>query len=167
VDSHSSILALQHLAMNTARQSQHQFFGREHHFHLSVYFEDTDFSGVVYHANYLRFMERARSDMLACIGIDQRRAFETGDGVYAVADMSIRYIRPARFGDALTVISTVDRLRAAACIIHQRVIRRDELGDRLLVQATVTAAFTAPGGGARRQPKAWVEAFTPLLPEMS
>jgi acyl-CoA thioester hydrolase len=145
------------------KAAEGHFVGREHHFHARVYFEDTDFSGVVYHANYLRFMERARSDMLACIGIDQRAAFEGGQGVYTVADMTITYRKPARFGDALTIISTVERLRAAACLIQQRVM----LDDELLAQATVTAAFTAPKGGARRQPKSWVDAFQPLLPEKS
>src|SRR3546814_109842 len=77
------------------------FVGREHLFALRVYFEDTDLSGVVYHANYLRFMERARSDMLRAAGIDQRGAAESGDGVYAIADLGIRYMRPARLDDAL------------------------------------------------------------------
>ncbi len=161
MDSLLGILGLQPVCMNSASGSAGEIIGREHHFHLRVYFEDTDFSGVVYHANYLRFMERGRSDMLACIGIDQRAAFESGEGVYAVAEMSIRYIRPARFGDALTIISTVERLRAAACIIHQRVM----CGEELRAEASVTAAFTSIGGGARRQPKAWIDAFHPLLPE--
>ena len=89
-----------------------RFVGRAHRFAVRVYFEDTDFSGVVYHANYLRFMERARSDMLRVAGIDQRDAFATGDGVYAVADLSIRYRRPAHFDDALVIISTVAAVRA-------------------------------------------------------
>lgn len=134
--------------------------GREHRLAVRVYFEDTDFSGVVYHASYLRFMERARSDMLRCAGIDQRAAFDGGEGVYAVAEMAIRYKRPAHFDDALLIISTVERLRAAACIIHQTVMR----GDEVLVEAEVTAAFITPDGRPRRQPAPWVEAFTKLLP---
>ncbi len=138
-----------------------RFTGREHHFPVRVYFEDTDFSGVVYHASYLRFMERARSDMLACAGIDQRGAFDSGEGVYAVAEMHLKYRAPARFDDALLIVSTVERVRAAACVIHQQVMS----GDVKLVDAMVTAAFTL-NGRPRRQPKAWVAAFEALLPAM-
>jgi acyl-CoA thioester hydrolase len=139
------------------------FAGREHHFAVRVYFEDTDFSGVVYHASYLRFMERARSDMLTCAGIIQSDAYAAGDGVYAVAELNIKYWRPAHFDDALLIISTVEQLRAASCLIHQRVM----LGDEMLTQATVLAAFLSPEGRPRRQPKDWIEKFTPLLPEQN
>ncbi|MFM7028583.1 MAG: tol-pal system-associated acyl-CoA thioesterase [Chakrabartia sp.] len=135
--------------------------GREHRFPIRVYFEDTDFSGVVYHANYLRFMERARSDMLRVAGIDQRAAFASAEGVYAVADLSIHYRRPAHFDDALLVVSTVEQLRAAACIIEQRIWR----GEDLIAEARVTAAFITPEGRPRRQPAHWVETFTRLLPD--
>jgi acyl-CoA thioester hydrolase len=140
---------------------QGRFIGREHHFAVRVYFEDTDFSGVVYHASYLRFMERARSDMLNCAGIGQREAFESGEGVYAVAELSIKYRKPAKFDDGLVIVSTIEQLRAASCVIHQRVM----LGDELLTQAVVTAAFITPQGRPRRQPKAWITAFEDLLPE--
>src|SRR3982751_3804725 len=90
-----------------------RFDGVEHRFPVRVYFEDTDLSGVVYHANYLRFMERARSDMLACVGIDQRGSFDGGEGVYAVADLSIKYRRPAGLDDAIVVVSRVTAVGAA------------------------------------------------------
>ncbi len=138
-----------------------RFAGRDHHFAVHVYFEDTDFSGMVYHANYLRYMERARSDMLACLGIGQREAFERGEGVYAVAEFTIKYHRPARFDDDLTVVSTVEALRAASCIIHQRVMR----GEERLTEAEVVAAFLSPDGRPRRQPEAWRAAFSKLLPK--
>ncbi len=140
---------------------QGQFEGRAHFFAVRVYFEDTDFSGVVYHASYLRFMERARSDMLKCAGIAQSDAFAAGEGVYAVAELTIKYIRPARFDDALLIISTVDQVRAASCLIHQRVM----LNDQLLADATITAAFLSPEGRPKRQPQSWVDAFKTLLPE--
>lgn len=140
-----------------------RFVGREHRFPVRVYFEDTDFSGVVYHANYLRFMERARSDMLRVAGIDQRDAFASGAGVYAVADLSIRYRRPARFDDALVIVSTVEALRAAACVIQQRVM----LDGELMADAQVTAAFITPEGRPRRQPRPWIEAFQRLLPDQT
>lgn len=134
------------------------FVGNEHRFAIRVYFEDTDLSGVVYHANYLRFMERARSDMLRAAGIDQRAALDGGEGVYAVADLAIRYRRPARLDDSLVVLSRVTEVRAATASIHQRVMR----GDELLAEADVTAAFLTRDGRPRRQPRAWIEAFERL-----
>jgi acyl-CoA thioester hydrolase len=131
------------------------FVGREHHFALTVYFEDTDTAGIVYYANYLKFMERARSDMIRAAGIDQRAAQESGEGVYAVAEVNIRYVRPAKLGDDLVVLSTVEQVRAASVAIHQRVMR----GPQLLADAHVTAAFLDPGDRPRRQPREWVETF--------
>ena len=137
------------------------FVGGTHHFALRVYFEDTDTAGVVYYANYLRFMERARSDMLRAVGIDQRALLETGEGVYAVAEVAIRYRAPARLDDSLLVLSRVEEVRAASCAIHQRVMRADQV----VADATVTAAFLAPDGRPRRQPRAWVELFERLRRE--
>src|SRR3569623_3641642 len=82
-------------AIALAQPVEGRLAGREHRFPLRVYFEDTDLSGVVYHANYLRFMERARSDMLLAAGIDQRAAHEGGEGAYAIANLAIRYRAPA------------------------------------------------------------------------
>jgi acyl-CoA thioester hydrolase len=129
-----------------------------HRFPMRVYFEDTDLTGVVYHANYLRFMERARSDMLRVAGIDQRGAMEGGTGYYAVAGLAIRYRRPARLDDALLILSTVIDVRAASCVIQQRVMR----GLELVADADVTAAFLGPDGRPRRQPVAWIDAFRRL-----
>ena len=137
------------------------FVGREHHFPAHIYFDDTDFSGLVYHTNYLRYMEHARSDMLKCAGIDQRSAFEGRQGVYAVSELNIKYRRPARFDDALLVVSTVEQLGAATVVIHQRVM----LGDETLTDARVVAAFLSCEGRPRRQPKAWIAAFETLLPK--
>lgn len=139
-----------------------RFDGKTHRFPVRVYFEDTDLSGVVYHANYLRFMERARSDMLGCAGIDQRAAFNNGDGVYAVADLHIKFRRPARFQDHLTVVSHVTAIGAATATIHQAVMR----GDEILTEATVLAAFLTLDGKPRRQPKDWVAAFEDLKTEI-
>ena len=135
--------------------------GATHLFPLRVYFEDTDVAGIVYYANYLRFIERARSDMLRIIGVDQRGALEGGEGVYAVAEISVRYRSPARLGDDLLVSTEIEAVRAASVLIHQQVMR----GDELLADARVTAAFLTPGGRPRRQPAEWVEAFERLLKE--
>ena len=131
------------------------FVGAEHHFALTVYFEDTDTAGVVYYANYLKFMERARSDMLRAVGIDQREIMAGGGGAYYVAEASIKYHLPARLGDDLVVISTVDHVRAASVVIQQRVIRSGQL----LTDARVTAAFLDANGRPQRQPKPWVDMF--------
>jgi acyl-CoA thioester hydrolase len=144
------------------RPYQGAFHGRIHRFALRVYFEDTDTAGIVYYANYLRFMERARSDMLRAVGIDQRTALESGEGVYAVADVSIKYRASAKLDDELVVVSRVLEVRAASCVIHQRVMR----GAEVLTDATVTAAFLSPEGRPKRQPRAWVEKFLKLKGEM-
>ncbi|WP_375271022.1 YbgC/FadM family acyl-CoA thioesterase [Sphingomonas sp.] len=136
------------------------FEGRVHLFPLRVYFEDTDLSGVVYHANYLRYMERARSDMLRVAGIDQRAHFEGGGGAYAIHDLHIRYASPARLDDALVVQSTVEAVTPARVVIHQSV-RRDAL---LLARGVVTAALVGPDGRPRRQPAEWLELYRTLVP---
>jgi acyl-CoA thioester hydrolase len=138
-----------------------RFEDGEHYFPLRVYFEDTDAGGVVYHANYLRYMERARSDMLRLLGIDQRTALEDGTGVYAIADLAIRYRAPARLDEALLVRSRVARVTTARCIIGQSVWR----GDAELTHGQVTVAFLDPAGRPRRQPADWIARFTPFLPK--
>ena len=135
--------------------------GTTHLFPLRVYFEDTDVAGIVYYANYLRFIERARSDMLRLIGIDQRGALEGGEGVYVVAEVAVKYRAPARLADELVVVTDIEKVQAATVLIHQRVMR----GDEILADARVTAAFLTPEGRPRRQPRAWVETFERLLRE--
>jgi acyl-CoA thioester hydrolase len=135
--------------------------GATHLFPLRVYFEDTDVAGIVYYANYLRFIERARSDMLRLIGIDQRGALEGGEGVYVVAEVAVKYRAPARLADELVVVTEIEKVRAATVLIHQRVMR----GDEILADARVTAAFLTPEGRPRRHPIEWVEIFERLLKE--
>lgn len=135
------------------------FIAAAHHFPVRVYFEDTDLSGLVYHANYLRYMERARSDMLRVAGIDQRAHHESGAGVYAVTDLQIRYRRPARLDDDLMVVSKVAAVGAATCAIHQSV----RCGAEELTNASISVAWLTPQGRPQRQPKAWTDIFTRLL----
>ncbi|MES2097495.1 MAG: tol-pal system-associated acyl-CoA thioesterase [Pseudomonadota bacterium] len=146
-------------ATATDQPVEGRFDGREHRFPVRVYFEDTDLSGVVYHANYLRYMERARSDMLRLVGVDQRATMEAGGGAYAVADLHIKYRRPAKLDDALIVVSRLTQLRAAAVRIHQRVMR----GPEILAEADVTAALVAPDGRPKRQPPEWAAAYEKLI----
>jgi acyl-CoA thioester hydrolase len=131
------------------------FVGPEHHFALTVYFEDTDAYGIVYYANYLKFMERARSDMIRAAGVDQFAEIRASGSAYVVVDVAIRYRRPARLGDDLVVVSTVSDVRASSVHIQQRVIR----GDELLTDATLTAAFLDGDGRPKRQPREWVDRF--------
>jgi acyl-CoA thioester hydrolase len=140
------------------RPHEGRFVGNEHRYPVRVYFEDTDVAGIVYYANYLRFMERARSEMLRAVGIGQRETLEGGEGVYAVAEAHIKYRAPAKLDDALIVSSRVREVRAASCVIHQRVMR----GDEVLADAHVTAAFLSPEGRPKRQPREWVEKFERL-----
>ena len=138
-----------------------RFDGNTHLYPVRVYFEDTDLSGVVYHANYLRWMERARSAMLRLAGIDQRAFHAGGEGVYAVADLHIRYRAPARLDDDVLVVSQVTRVAAASVVIHQSV----RLDGRELAAADVTAALVAASGRPRRQPKAWIDLYQRLVKE--
>jgi acyl-CoA thioester hydrolase len=145
--------------MDATLPYQGHFSGKQHQFAVRVYFEDTDFSGVVYHARYLHFLERARSDMLARLGIPQRDAHEAGLGAYAVTEMQMKFRRPAHFDDALLVTSTAMAVRGASCDIHQTVSRD---GDTLF-EANVKAAFVAPDGRPARQPAEWVAAFRSVI----
>ncbi len=132
-----------------------------HHFALRVYFEDTDTAGIVYYANYLKYMERARSDMLRALGIDQRATLESGGGVYVVAEVQIKYRAPAKLDDDLRILSELAEVRAASSVIHQRVMR----GREMLADATVTAAFLSSAGRPQRQPRDWIERFERLKGE--
>ena len=138
-----------------------RFDGPLHRFAVRAYYEDTDLSGVVYHANYLRWFERARSDMLLLLGIDQRAAIEAGEGAWAVADLAIRYRAPARLDDVVVIESTCEKLGAASVAMRQRGFR----GDQLLAEASLRIGFVAPDGRPRRQPQGWREAFSAILSE--
>ena len=138
-----------------------RFVDHEHRFAVRVYFEDTDAGGVVYHASYLRFMERARTEMLRAAGIGQREAMQSGGGVYVVAELAIRYRRPGRLDDALSIVSRIIALKLTACVIQQRVMR----GEELVSEAEVTVVFVGMDGRPKRQPAAWIETFRRLQGE--
>ncbi len=104
-----------------------------HEFALRVYIEDTDMGGIVYHANYLKFVERARSEMLRGLGISQIDLNQKYDLLFVVRKMTCDYILPARYDDELIVETSVKKLRRASVIFQQDVKR----GDELLFQAEV------------------------------
>jgi len=139
----------------TKKPYEGAFTGNAHYFALRVYTEDTDFGGVVYHANYLHFLERARSDMLRSLGINQRAAVEAGKGVYAVTEINVKYFRPAKLEDDLVIVSQLEEVRGALCIVGQKILR----GEATLAEATVKVAFVTSAGRPTRQPKEWVELF--------
>ncbi len=138
-----------------------RFEDGEHLYAVRVYYEDTDAGGVVYHANYLRFFERARTDMLALLGADLAQALSDGEGGYVVADAHIKYRQPAKLGDALIVASRLRELRTATCVVQQRVMRDGQV----VVEGRITVAFVGADGRPRRQPAAWIEAFRAVQKE--
>lgn len=133
--------------------------GSRHLYAVRVYYEDTDLSGITYHANYLRWFERARSDLLRMLDIDQRAAIEAGEGAYAVSEINLKYLRPAKLDDDVVIETTCTELGAASCRMHQRAMR----GDELLSEATLRVGFITPDGRPRRQPAEWRKAFTDFM----
>lgn len=129
--------------------------GSRHLYAVRVYYEDTDLSGITYHANYLRWFERARSDLLRRLGIDQRAAIETGGGAYAVTELSLKYLRPAKLDDDVLIDTRCTELRAASCRMHQKAWRNEEL----LAEAHLRVGFVSPEGRPIRQPDEWRAAF--------
>ena len=113
---------------------------------VRVYYEDTDFSGFVYHASYLRFMERGRTELLRGLAGDQSDLHRDAEGlVFVVRRMEIDYLRPARMDDALTVVTGTRELRGASMRLHQEVRR----GDEILVRAEVVVACVREGRAIR------------------
>ena len=120
---------------------------------VRVYYEDTDFSGVVYHASYLRFMERGRTNYLRLLGAGHRELFEqteqeTPGFAFVVRSMAIDFLKPAVMDDVLGVVTTPEDVKGASITLHQRVMR----GEDLLVEARVRVAFVS-GGKAKPIPK--------------
>lgn len=124
-----------------------------HHMQVRVYYEDTDFSGIVYHANYLRFMERGRTNYLRLLGADQRALFaeavsEAPGFAFVVRAMRLDFLKPARMDDILDVVTVPEEVKGASVLLAQQVRR----GDDLLVTAKVRVAFVSDGR-ARPIPK--------------
>ncbi|MGG7565330.1 tol-pal system-associated acyl-CoA thioesterase [Rhodovulum sp. DZ06] len=120
-----------------------------HRFTTRVFYEDTDMAGIVYHANYLKFIERARSDALREAGIDQNAMREDGL-VFVVRSMECDWLAPARYEDLLEVTTTTETLKRASATLRQEVLR----GAKPLFRAAVLIACMGEGGGPRRIPDA-------------
>ena len=127
-----------------------------HRLALRVYYEDTDFSGHVYHANYLKFCERARSDLIRLIGFDQNAlAGAESKTFFVIAKMNCDFLKPARFDDVLMVESRAGDIGGARFALLQKVLR----GDDVLFRAEVTAVLIDARGRPKRIPQDMAEKF--------
>jgi acyl-CoA thioester hydrolase len=136
--------------------------GDAHLMPVRVYWEDTDAFGVVYYANYLRFIERARSDLLRLAGIDQQRLHREEGVGFVVRRCDIEYFAPAQMGDDLEVRTTFAELRGASLVMAQAVWR----GAAELARATVRAGCVKAGKPARMPPQV-AQALATLSPNLS
>jgi acyl-CoA thioester hydrolase len=132
-----------------------------HRLTVRVYYEDTDFSGIVYHANYLRFMERGRTNHLRLLGAEHRALFEEAERetpgfAFVVRSMRIEFLKSARMDDVLDIVTAPQEVKGASITLHQQILRAEEL----LVEAHVRVACVS-GGRARPIPKALRLAMRP------
>jgi len=130
-----------------------------HEFALRVYYEDTDLAGIVYYANYLKFIERGRSEWVRSLGIDQGRLKADTGIVFAVRRVEADYLRPARYDDELVVETRLASVSAARIVLDQAVIR----GAERLFQAQVVLVCLADGGQPARIPAMMRQALAPLM----
>ncbi|TRC90413.1 tol-pal system-associated acyl-CoA thioesterase [Mesorhizobium sp. WSM4303] len=131
-----------------------------HRLMARVYYADTDFSGVVYHARYLEFFERGRSDYLRLAGVHHTELHEGKHGeriVWVVRRMEIDFRSPARMDDILTIDTRTEDISGARIVMAQQLKRRAEV----LVEAKVQAAIIGENGRPKRFPKEWIAAFIP------
>jgi len=137
-----------------------ELHGREHRLDVRIYYEDTDFTGVVYHGAYVRFLERGRSDFLRCIGISHADLM-AGEAptAFSIIRLAIDFRRAARIDDALVVRTTCHRASGARLFFRQS-ITRDEA---LIAEAQVEAVCIDPAGGAKRPPKRLMGLIQPFL----
>ncbi|MAV01738.1 MAG: thioesterase [Rhodobacteraceae bacterium] len=117
------------------------------HFHLKIFYEDTDLAGIVYYANYLKFIERARSEMLSNLNISQKELFEDGK-FFVVTDLKAKYLLPAFFCDNLEVVTELQEVKGASLLLSQKVFRSTEL----LFKASINLALLKKNGKVTRLP---------------
>lgn len=117
-----------------------------HQFRIRVYYEDTDLAGIVYYANYLKFIERARTEWVSSLGVDQMALKASTGIVFAVRRVEADFLRPAKFGDDLVVETTLHSLGGARIVLDQVVLRG---GERLFAAQVVLVCMTEDGHAAR------------------
>jgi len=128
-----------------------------HSWQIRVYYEDTDMAGIVYYANYLKYIERGRSEMLRGLGIDQARLRENDDIVFAVRRVEADYLRAARFDDCLEVVTKLVRITGARIVLDQQIIR----DKAVIFQSLVTIVALSTSGAAARLPQGIRDILTP------
>jgi len=131
---------------DTTKELAGRLIAGGHAMQVRVYYEDTDFTGIVYHANYLRFMERGRTNYLRLIGADHRALFEQAEKeapsfAFVVRSMKIDFLKPAFMDDLLEVRTLSHEVSGASIALVQRVMR----GDEILIEAEVRVAFVSEG----------------------
>ena len=144
----------------TDRPTAGRFEGREHRLPIRVYYEDTDFTGLVYHGNYVRFFERGRSDALRLMGIGHAELLD-GDQptAFVVTKMELAFLKPARIDDELVVRTRYESVRGPRLLISQTITRDEEM----LCRAEVEVVCIHMDGRPRRPTKALVEKVRPWL----
>ena len=110
----------------------------KHSFPIRVYYEDTDSGGVVYHSNYLNFMERARTEWLRHLQLEQDQLIRNYDLIFVVRSVNIDFLKPALFNEALQVLTTIKKLARASVVFEQKIIR--EVDQQILTRAEVKIA---------------------------
>ncbi|MES2897687.1 MAG: tol-pal system-associated acyl-CoA thioesterase [Pseudomonadota bacterium] len=144
--------------MNSLEPSAGWLDGREHVLPVRIYYEDTDFTGVVYHANYVRYFERGRSDFLRVAGI-RHAELQAQDAAFAIVRMELEFKRAARIDDALLVRTTYDSARGPRLFIGQKIFR----GEELICRAQVEAACIDLAGRPRKPPAGMLEQLRPYF----
>ncbi len=134
------------------------FDGREHQLPVRIYYEDTDFTGIVYHANYLRYLERGRSDFFRAVGISHSELAQQDTG-FAVIRMELDFKRAARIDDALVVRTLYERVEGVRLYVHQRITR----GDEVLLDAQAVAVCISLSGRPRRPTPEMLAKLAPWL----
>ena len=137
-----------------------RFEGRDHLLPVRVYYEDTDFTGLVYHANYVRYFERGRSDCLRAMGIGHAELLKGDEPLaFVVSEMALSFLKPARIDDALVVRTLYEAVKGPRLLIRQSV----ERGGEVLCRAEVTAVCIHLDGRPRRPTRALVDKVSPWL----
>lgn len=134
--------------------------GREHVLPVRIYYEDTDFTGMVYHANYLRYFERGRSDFFRIAGISHTELLQMAEPTaFTLVRIEVDYRKAARVDDALLVRTGYDAVQGARLLVSQRIVR----GDELIAEAKVQAVCIDLKGRAKRPPREMVEKLRPYF----
>ena len=142
------------------QHSAGRFSGREHILPLRVYYEDTDFAGVVYHANYVRYLERGRSEFIRAIGASHTSLMSSSTpSTFVVSGLKMKFVRPARIDDQLEVFTAMQWVRGARIFTRQSIFR----GNELILEAAVENVCVSMQGRPRRLPKWMMHRLEPHL----